>query len=446
MLRDLIQPLEKWLDAPTRKSLILRGARQVGKTWLVRDLAKRRNLDLVEINFEKNANAKSIFEKSLDPNDIKSSIELELDRVINWDRALVFFDEIQDCAKAITSLKHFSDSKSGLPVIGAGSYLGMIDGQADSVSQPIGYVDELTLFPLSFSEFLRASNPHALLWDGFLQPEKIPRHIHEKILEHYRDYLYVGGLPEVCSAWFALKAEGKNIKERTIHVRDLQLNLLALYKIDFAKYHARDALNIARTWGIIAEQLSKSFLCVNRFSFKGQIPSKRDYKAFENYFSYLEACGLIYRSYVLHHPTYPLMAHKNESFFKAFYFDVGLLLAQMNFEYSALNPGRDIIYKGPLAENYVATELARKRIPLFSYTKENSSAEIEFLVQKDGDVLPIEVKNNNTQAKSLAWFRKFFEPKLSFKLSNKMGSLEPGIVHFPIYACENLIQTYLKDL
>ena len=331
-------------------------------------------------------------------------------------------------------------------MIGAGSYLGMIDGQAGSVSQPIWYVDELTLFPLSFSEFLRASDPHALLWDGFLQPEKVPRHIHEKILEHYRDYLYVGGLPEVCSAWFALKAEGKNIKERAIHVRDLQLNLLALYKNDFAKYHPSDALNIARTWGIIAEQLSKSFLCVKRRSFKGQIPSKRDYKAFENYFSRLEACGLISRSYVLNHPTYPLMANKKESFFKAFYFDVGLLLAQMDFEYSALNPGRDIIYKGPLAENYVATELARKRIPLFSYIKENSSAEIEFLVQKDGDVLPIEVKNNNTQAKSLAWFRKFFEPKLSFKLSNKMGSLEPGIVHFPIYACENLIETHLKDL
>jgi hypothetical protein len=137
------------------------------------------------------------------------------------------------------------------------------------------------------------------------------------------------------------------------------------------------------------------------------------------------------------------MANKKESFFKAFYFDVGLLLAQMNFEYSALNPSQDIIYKGPLAENYVATELARKRIPLFSYIKENSSAEIEFLVQKDGEVLPLEIKNNNTQAKSLAWFRKFFEPKLSFKLSNKMGSVEPGIVHLPIYACENLIQSYL---
>jgi predicted AAA+ superfamily ATPase len=346
MFRDLIPSLEKWLDDPARKSLILRGARQVGKTWLVRDLAKRRNLDLVEINFEKNAHAKSIFEKSLDPNDIKSAIELEFDRVINWDRALIFFDEIQDCAKAITSLKHFSDSNSRVPVIGAGSYLGMIEGQAESVSQPIGYVDELTLFPLSFSEFLRASDPHTILWDGFLQPEKIPGHIHEKILQHYRDYLYVGGLPEVCSAWFALKSEGKNIKERTNHVRNLQLNLLSLYKSDFAKYQASDAFNIARTWGIIAEQLSKNFLCVKRFSFKGQIPSKRDYKSFENYFLRLEACGLIYRSHVLHHPTYPLMANKKESLFKSFYFDVGLLLAQMNFEYSALNPSQDIIYTG----------------------------------------------------------------------------------------------------
>ena len=445
MQRQTTEALQTWFQSAHRKSLILRGARQVGKTWVIRDFAKKNDLNLVEINFERSPEFKDLFERSLDPDRVVDNIELLIARPINRKKSLIFFDEIQDCPHAITALKHFTESSSAPPVVAAGSYLGMFDGQSEGVSQPVGYVDEIEMWPLSFQEFLEASNPHPSLLAVLCDETRLDRTLHAKLLEIYREYLFVGGMPEVVRDWYRLKQNGESIFERQSHVRNLQKRLLSLYRTDVAKYHPRDALAIGRTWEIVAEQLSRSFEEVKRFTFKDQIPKKRDYKAFANYFSRLEAFRLVHLSHILSHPTYPLKANKKDAFFKSFYFDTGLLLAQMDYEYIALDGKADVPYKGPVAENFVATVLARRGLSLFSYMKANSAAEIEFVAQAHGEVVPIEVKNNNTTAKSLASFKTDFAPKFSLMFSNQVGRVTADFAHYPIYLCDLAVKRHLID-
>ncbi|MBF0442631.1 MAG: ATP-binding protein [Oligoflexales bacterium] len=440
MYRTLLEDLGKWHRSSDRKSLILSGSRQVGKTWLVREFARLNNLELIEINFEETPKMVSIFAASLKPEDIVTAIELTLNRRIILEKSLLFFDEVQQCPIAITALKHFTDHKCRLPVIATGSYLGLLEGKTEGISQPIGYVEELKLFPMNFDEYLLATDPHPALAEAMENHSKLTPVVHERLLSLYREYLFVGGLPQVVATWLnGLKAKD-SLLLLIQTVRALQKKLLAEYKADFAKYHPRDALNIARTWEFVAENLSRSLSEVKRFTFKDKIPGKRGYGDFANYFIRLEACGLIYRSFVTDTPVYPLKSQKKDSLFKCFYFDSGLLLSEMDFEYTALNPDKDIIYKGPIAENFIAGELVRLGISPFSYVKSNSTAEIEFLIQKDGKIIPIEVKNNNPSAKSLAWFMKEFDPVVAIKFSNSIGSISEKVKHYPIYLCHQVLK------
>lgn len=439
MRRLILDQLCHWLKQPNRKSLVLRGPRQVGKTWVVREFAKAQGLELVEINFERDAKLRKVFEQDLDPRKLMSSLEIILDRRIDIAKAILFFDEVQDCPRALTALKHFSDSELKLPVIAAGSYLGLFEGAVEGVSQPIGYTNDLKMFPMTFLEFLWAAEPPEALLDCYHKRD-LSNIAHSALLQHYRDYLFVGGMPEIVNTWFQLKRETGSLLVQANAVRDLQKNLLGRYKADFAKYHPRDALQIARTWEIVAEQLARSFSEVSRFQFKGAIPGKRDYKAFANYFARLEAAGLIHRSYIIEEPGYPLKAFKKESFFKCYYGDTGLLLAEMDVAYRALDPSADVSYKGPLAENFVANALVRLNFPLFAYVRSRADAEIEFLIQHETAVIPIEVKNNQTTAKSLRWYREQFKPPFALKFSQKLGGLDGDIRHYPIYVCDGIFQ------
>lgn len=445
MQRLVIENLHQWLHQQGRKTLILRGARQVGKTWAVRELAKSAGRQLVEINFERDTQLRAIFDNDLDPKTILTGLELRLDRRIDVASSLLFLDEVQDCPRAITALKHFTDSGLGLPVIAAGSYLGMLEGTTVGISQPIGYVDDLTVFPMSFEEFLLASDPHPTLLEGYYKISQSIPIAHDKLLSLYREYLYVGGMPEAVKIWFGTRKTTGSVLAQTKAVRDIQKGLLSKYKADFAKYHPRDALNIARTWELVAEQLSRSFSEVSRFRFKDSISGKRDYKAFANYFERLEACGLIHRSYVTEHPLYPLKAHKKDSMFKCYFGDTGLLLAEMDVEFQALEPSLDITYKGPLAENFVANNLAQLGYPLFAFARANGSAEIEFLIQNRGKIIPIEVKNNQTTAKSLRWYVDQYQPPYAIKFSNQIGSQQDNTKHYPIYRCGEVLKSILID-
>jgi len=432
MLRNILLLLEKWSSSPSRRSLILRGSRQVGKTWAVRELARRLGLTLVEVNFERLVSARRAFDGDLDPEIILQNLEITLNTLIDRQSTLLFLDEVQDCPRALTALKHFTENLS-LRVIAAGSYLGLVEGKGEGASQPIGYVDELTMHPMAFDEFVRAAQAHPTLLELLAAGDLPSSTAHRALLDLYRDYLFVGGMPAVVDLWFTRRAYGASVLESISEVRAMQKDLLLRYKADFAKYYPRDAFNIGRTWELVAEQLAKSMTIVNRFKFKSQISGKRDFRAFANYFACLEACGLIHRSFMIERPLHPLRAHKRESLFKCYYFDTGLLLAEVDFAYAALAGDQDVSYKGPIAENFIACELVRHGVPLFCYAKANSTAEIEFIAQREVWFVPIEVKNNDTRAKSLDSFMKEFHPEYAIKFSNRVGDLSTMVKHYPIY-------------
>lgn len=433
MFRNALIFLEQWANSPARKSLILRGARQVGKTWAVREAARRLNLTLVEINFERQVGARRAFVGDLDPQTIITNLEIVLNQAIDLQNTLLFLDEVQDCPQALTALKHFTDARLPLRVVAAGSYLGLTEGKGEGVSQPIGYVDEHTMYPMGFDEFAKAANAHPALLELLAGADLPTAMMHEKLLDLYREYLFVGGMPAVVERWCAGRQVGGPRLANLQEIRVLQKDLLIRYKVDFAKYYPRNALNIGRTLELVAEQLARSMTEVNRFKFKNQISGKRDFSGFASYFACLEACGLIYRSFIIEHPLYPLKAHKRESFFKCYYFDTGLLLAEVDFAYAALSSEQDISFKGPIAENFVACELVRQNIPLFCYAKANSTAEIEFIVQSGAGVIPVEVKNNYTRARSLDSFIDQFAPAFVLKFSNRNGDLSSKCKHYPIY-------------
>ncbi len=427
MFRNAMASLEEWFGSKKRKSLILKGARQVGKTWLVREFCRQQNLKLIEINFEKQEVFKKIFHDSIEPHHVIQNIELITKQKVG-DHSLIFFDEVQDCPIALTSLKHFTESSSSIPVVAAGSYLGLAL-KTESVSQPVGYVEELCLYPMTFEEFLKASSCHTAVLDAYFGDAPVSTIIHLDLLKLYRTFLFVGGMPECVQTWVDSTSPLNGIND----VRRIQHTLLSRFKADFSKYFARESFYISRTWELVAEQLTQEFSAVKRFQFKDNIPGKRDYRAFSDYFSCLSACGLIHLSHVINHPIYPLKTQKKDSLFKCFYFDTGLLLAEVDYDYDLLSPSADVIFKGPIAENFVACEISKRNVDLYSYVKHNSTAEIEFLIQKKNQVVPIEVKNNSTKAKSLTSYINEFAPKHAVKLSQSMGGESSGVLHLPIY-------------
>jgi len=393
MHRSLHQAFQAWLTKVGRKPLILRGARQVGKTWFVRQYSQSAGLNLLELNFEANPALKACFEDTLEPKEILEQLEVMLDRSIE-PNTLLFLDEIQACPKAYVALKFFCDKQPDLPVVAAGSHLGILE-QMDSVSHPIGYVEEMQLFPMSFEEFLIAVQPQKILLEALHQNKKLPKVIHDKLMTRYREYLFVGGLPETVELW----RKDQPLKQRIDAVRQNQRQLLNLYKSDFSKYHGNSALHLVATWEAIARQLHQTHdASTNRFQFKGVLPGKKAYAQFQDHFQRLEATGLIYRCPVISEAQYPLKVSAKDSLFKAFYFDTGILLCELDYSYQALMQNENISYKGFLTENYVATELKNLHCQMFSY--KTKSSEVEFLVQNQTSVIPIEVKNNNLKAKS----------------------------------------------
>ena len=426
MQRILLSKFREWLHSPRRKSLILRGARQVGKTWFVRDAAEQLGYELVEINFEETPEMSRCFSGNLAPHKVVENIEVALNRSIS-NKTILFFDEVQSCKEAYVSLKFFTDRMSELPVVAAGSHLRILE-QMEDVSHPVGYVDDMTLFPMNLEEFILATNPHNALIEQLDKKKPASAEMHDRLLSLYQDYLYVGGLPECVKLW----CSNATLLNRIQAVRDAQLKLLNLYKSDFSKYHGRDALGLVATWEAIARQLH---LSVNtgtaRFKFKGVLSGKKEFSQFRNHFQRLEASGLIHCCPVVDQGSYPLKVHMKDSLFKAFFFDTGILLCELDYSYQALNSLNEISYKGFLTENYVAIQLKQNVRDLFSYS--TKSSEIEFLLQMETSVLPIEVKNNNLRAKSLASFISKNNTSKAIKLSNHPYFKDGIVENLPLY-------------
>lgn len=428
MKREALKQLYKWKENPDRKPLIIRGARQVGKTWLMKEFASEAYPQYAYINFEDNEIAKNIFQKDFDIDRILLALQLVTNITITTD-TLIIFDEIQEAPRGITSLKYFQEKAPQYHVIAAGSLLGVAMHKNESF--PVGKVDFMDLYPLSFLEYLDALGEQNFVKLLLQKDWEMTVLFHSKLQEYLRQYFYIGGMPEVVLSFITNKDFSK--------VRQLQQNILESYDRDFSKHAPiTDVPRIRMVWKSIPSQLSKE----NRKFIYGSLKEGARAKDFELAIEWLKDAGLIYKVNRTKKGELPLTAYEDLSAFKLFVVDTGLLCAMSNLPPKVLLDGNTLFtdYKGALTEQYVLQQLkCIKDLCIYYWSADNSRGEIDFLLQYEAEVIPVEVKaEENLQSKSL---RTFIDKHpllhgIRFSMSNYRE--QDWLTNYPLYAVECL--------
>ena len=432
MKRVIYNDLLRWKDSPVRKPLIVRGARQVGKSYILSEFGKNEFPSFQRFDFEKNGNDLiPLFDESLDPEKILQSLALFQNRPIAQND-LIILDEIQNCPRALTSLKYFCEDLPMQPICAAGSLLGVALSEE---SYPVGKVSYLDLFPMSFEEFLMNSGQE-LLADAYRsswEEKKVSSLVHSRLWGLLKEYYIVGGMPEVVSTFFGSidqKAEG------LLAVRDKQTELLRSFLEDFIKHSGSvNAAHLATVFENIPQQLSGHVdASVKRYRFKNVLPGGKGYAFLESPIHWLEKAGLVYRVEVCSRAEIPFKMFCKPNLFKLFIFDVGLLGCMLEIPPHLLLTQDYGLTKGFFAENFVAGEMkAAGEGSLYSWTERNS--EIEFMMEREGRIIPIEVKSGlRTQAKSLRQYILKYHPHRAVKISGKPLAMDHGVVDdIPLY-------------
>jgi len=399
MERQAMQYLLSWKDKRKRKPLIIKGARQVGKTWLMKEFGRRNFEQTVYINFESSKFLKNLFEADYEIKRIISAIQIESGLQINVENTLIIFDEIQEAEGGLTVLKYFYENAPEYYILAAGSLLGITLHKETSF--PVGKVDFIDLSPMNFQEFLLAKQGQQLL-DPLLKNEwPLITQFKVKYINLLRQYYYVGGMPEAVS--FFCETEDYN------EIREIQNNILNAYEQDFSKHAPPEIVpRIRMLWNAIPTQLAKE----NRKFIYSAVRKGSRAKDYELALSWLSDCGLVHRVNRITKPGIPLKAYEDISAFKLFSVDVGLLAAMGNINVKTLLEGNVIFeeFKGALTEQYVLQQLKSiNELDIYYWSSERSSGEVDFVVQYDDRIYPIEVKaEENLQAKSLkAFFQKY---------------------------------------
>ena len=424
MERNLLNKLLKWKEMPNRKPLIIRGARQTGKTWLMREFGKKAFKKMVYVNFENEPRFRDLFIKDYNTARIISMLELHLNEKIDAEDTLLIFDEIQAVDGGLTSLKYFCEEAPQYAIVAAGSLLG-ISLHANQ-SFPVGKVDFLDLYPMSLEEFMCAAGKK-MLWDAMVAQEwDMVATFHDELLQMLRIYMYVGGMPEVVKQW----ADNQDF----FAVREKQQNILRSYVADFSKHIPDDQVpRVNMVWDSLPAQLAKE----NKKFIYGIIRDGARAKDFELAIMWLYNCGLVLKSHRVKVPSMPLKAYQDFQTFKLFMVDVGLLGAAVGLQTQMLLEGNRLFteFKGALTEQYVMQELSAQNFDYIGYwTNERSTAEVDFVIQQKGEVVPIEVKSGeNLRSRSFTQFCRTYEPKIAFKASTLPyhGGME--IVNVPLY-------------
>lgn len=431
MKRNLMKSLKEWKNFPYRKPLILSGARQVGKTWLMKEFGRTEYTNTVYVNFDQDINAAGLFEGSINPDRIILGLRALSGMEIDPDNTLIIFDEVQEAPRALTSLKYFCEEAPQYSIIAAGSLLGV--ALHAGTSFPVGKVDRMHLYPLNFQEFLYAMGEDAAAEILQTKDQRMITVLREKLSDLLRQYYYVGGMPEAVNYY-------KDNKEFT-GVRQIQKNLLAYYQQDFSK-HAEPRLTerLNLVWSSIPAQLAKE----NRKFIYGQVRQGARAKDFELAIQWLSDCGLIHVIHRVTKPGYPLKAYEDLNAFKIYLLDVGLLGAMADLSSNTIVEGNRIFteFKGALAEQYVLQELiAEDHLNPMYYSAENSRMEIDFIVQKGDEVIPIEVKaEENLRAKSLRSYCEKYKPKTAVRFSMSDYREQDWMVNVPLYEINWLIE------
>lgn len=431
MKRNLMKSLKEWKNSPYRKPLILSGARQVGKTWLMKEFGRTEYTNTVYVNFDQDINAAGLFEGSINPDRIILGLRALSGMEIDPDNTLIIFDEVQEAPRALTSLKYFCEEAPQYSIIAAGSLLGV--ALHAGTFFPVGKVDRMHLYPLNFQEFLYAMGEDAAAEILQTKDQRMITVLREKLSDLLRQYYYVGGMPEAVNYY-------KDNKEFT-GIRQIQKNLLAYYQQDFSK-HAEPKLTerLNLVWSSIPAQLAKE----NRKFIYGQVRHGARAKDFELAIQWLSDCGLIHVIHRVTKPGYPLKAYEDLNAFKIYLLDVGLLGAMADLSSNTIVEGNRIFteFKGALAEQYVLQELiAEDHLNPMYYSAENSRMEIDFIVQKGDEVIPIEVKaEENLRAKSLRSYCEKYKPKTAVRFSMSDYREQDWMVNVPLYEINWLIE------
>ena len=433
--RHALKDIISWYYSKNRKPLVLKGARQVGKTYLVDSLAKPLGLDkIVKIDFKEDPTLLQVFSNTRDPVKILDRLGLKIGAKINPHRDLLFFDEIQDCPDALSSLKYFAQDMSQLPVISAGSHMGLV---AKESSFPVGKVDFLSMFPLSFSEFVENCSPP--LFEAWQAEVDVDDYLHSELVKLFFAYLTTGGLPEIVSRF---KDEGLALSS-LLDIRRLQNALLQGYEGDFAKYSGTvNANHIHHVFREIPRQLANDHdESVKKFTFTGVIPNQKGFDRIRGPLTWLVKSRLCIKAMIANQSGHPLLGYTKENAFKSYFFDVGLLNCALNIPPEAIITPNLASYKGFIVENFVAQELFAKTDSDLVAWKEGQS-EVEFLQTSGVDIIPIEVKAGKRwrRAKSLDTYVKKYHPSKAFLLSLEKPSHKKGaILRRPIYDISRLI-------
>lgn len=429
MKRKIIEKLRLWKEDSKRKPLILMGARQVGKTFLLKAFGAKYYDNFVYLNFEDNPRLSKLFEASLDPKMILKALMIEQNVEIIQGKTLIIFDEVQECPNALNSLKYFYENDPEQHIIAAGSLLGV--KLAHVKGFPVGKVQFLTLHPLSFFEFLEALDETRL--KNYLEElkdiEPLPANLHEKLLMLFKEYLYVGGMPEAVAEYIDSQQINK--------IREIQQAILNAYSLDFAKHAPKESImKINQVWDSIPSQLAREN---KKFIYKAIREGARA-KEFEIALQWLIEAGLIYKVPLVSTPKLPLSAYENTSAFKIFLVDVGLLGAMSHLSAKTMLEDNELFqeFKGAITENYVAQELTHSHYSLY-YWESEGKAELDFLLEQDGSIYPLEVKSgNSSKKKSLRVYGERHQPKLLIRTSPMNLKQDDNILNCPLYLLERL--------
>ncbi len=431
MYRIAMEKLLKWKQSKRRKPLIIEGARQVGKTWLMKEFGRQAYADTVYINFDSNSRMAELFASDLDTERLIMGLELYIGRKIDPENSLLIFDEVQEVPRALTSLKYFYENAPEYHIVCAGSLLGIALHQGTSF--PVGKVDFLKLYPLSFKEFLMATGKErfAELLDkrDFLMITSFK----QLYIDALKQYYFIGGMPEAVQSF----VENKDFNE----VREIQKRILAAYEQDFSKHAPVEIVpRLRMLWNSIPSQLAKE----NKKFIYGLIREGARAKDYETAIMWLSDCGLVHKVSRVNAAGIPLRAYEDLKAFKLFVVDVGLLGCMTGLRQRTLLEGNDLFveFKGALTEQYVCQQLkTMEDLDVYYYTNDRGSCEVDFIIDTGEQVVPVEVKAEvNLRAKSLKTYYEKFSPQISVRTSMADYKREEWLVNLPLYAIDQITQ------
>lgn len=429
MYRTAIEKLLKWKQNKHRKPMIIEGARQVGKTWLMKEFGQQAYADTVYINFDSNSRMAELFASDLDTERLIMGLELYAGHKIDPDNTLLIFDEVQEVPRALSSLKYFYENAPQYHIVCAGSLLGIALHQGTSF--PVGKVDFMNLYPLSFREFLMANGQERFAELIDKQDFQMITSFKLTYIDALKHYYYVGGMPEAVQSF----AENKDFNE----VREIQRRILMAYEQDFSKHAPNEIVpRLRMIWNSIPSQLAKE----NKKFIYGLVREGARAKDYEAAIMWLSDCGLVHKISRVNTAGIPLQAYEDLKAFKLFVVDVGLLGCMAGLRQHTLLDGNDLFveFKGALTEQYVCQQLKNiEDLDIYYYTNDRGSCEINFVVDTGGKIVPVEVKAEvNLRAKSLKSYQEKFSPEISVRTSMADYKKEEWLVNLPLYAIDQI--------